>query len=231
MPADRSGGARKLPSGKWQLRYRDNEGKRHTGGAFPTKSAAMKHYRDVIEPDLDGRATVRGDVTLRELADTFLDRHAKIAKPATIDTLRWRLKRPLEDFGDVRLDELERMTDEIAGFAAKLPDRFRYPVISALRQVCAAGVRYGYMTTNPAKSAGREPDARAAGGSGLHARGARRDRGRNSIREERLRSGSPPRRGYGLRSGRSSNAEMSIALARVSRYAAPRRHARAVRFR
>lgn len=51
MPADRSGGARRLPSGKWQLRYRDNEGKRHTGGAFPTKSAAMKHYRDVIEPD------------------------------------------------------------------------------------------------------------------------------------------------------------------------------------
>ena len=42
-------------------------------------------------------------------------------------------------------------------FAAGLPERFRYSVMSALRQACEAGVRYGYMTRNPAKLAGANP--------------------------------------------------------------------------
>jgi integrase len=49
------------------------------------------------------------------------------------------------------------MTDELAGFAAKLPDRYRYSVVSALRQTLAAGVRYGYLTTNLAVLAGPNP--------------------------------------------------------------------------
>jgi integrase len=49
------------------------------------------------------------------------------------------------------------MTDELAGFAAKLPDRYAYSVMSALRQTCEAGVRYGYMGQNPAKLAGKNP--------------------------------------------------------------------------
>jgi hypothetical protein len=86
-----------------------------------------------------------------------LERHGKVAKPATIDTLRNRMKRPLDDYGDTPLVDLERMTDEIAAFSASLPERFRYSVMSALRQTCAAGIRYGYMTTNPAKLAGKNP--------------------------------------------------------------------------
>jgi integrase len=82
---------------------------------------------------------------------------SKIAKPATIATLRWRLKRPLDDYGDTLLVEFEHMTDEIAGFAASLPERFRYSVMAALRQTCEAGIRYGYMTRNPAKLAGPNP--------------------------------------------------------------------------
>jgi integrase len=49
------------------------------------------------------------------------------------------------------------MTDEVAGFASQLPERYRYAVVSALRQTCEAGVRYGYMTRNPAKLAGKNP--------------------------------------------------------------------------
>ena len=49
------------------------------------------------------------------------------------------------------------MTDEIAGFASPLPERYRYAVVSALRQTCEAGVRYGYMTRNPAKLSGKNP--------------------------------------------------------------------------
>jgi integrase len=156
MPAEARGHVRKLPSGKWQLRYYDSKGAHRSGGAFSTKSEAWAHYRDVVEPELHGRV-VRRDVTLSKLVDTFLDRHSKIANPRTIRTLRERLKRPLDDYGDTPLVELENMTDELAALAAGLPDRYRYSVMSALRQACEAGVRYGYMTKNPAKLAGANP--------------------------------------------------------------------------
>jgi integrase len=157
MPAEARGHVRKLPSGKWQLRYYDRKGVRHSGGAFPTKSEAWGHYRDVVELELSGRGGARRDVTLTELVDTFLERHGKVAKPATIKTLRWRMKRPLDEFGDTLLVDLEHMTDDLAGFAARQPERFRHAVMSALRQTCEAGVRYGYMTKNPAKLAGPNP--------------------------------------------------------------------------
>lgn len=155
MPAEARPRARRLPSGRWQLRY-TVDGQTRSGGAFQSKTDALNHYRDVVEPELRG-ALPRRDLTLRDLVDTYLERHGKIAQPTTIATLRWRMKRPLELYGDTVLADLERMTDEVAGFAAKLPGRFGYSVMSAFRQTCAAGVRYGYMTTNPAKLAGRNP--------------------------------------------------------------------------
>jgi integrase len=65
--------------------------------------------------------------------------------------------RSRETFGAVPLADLEGMTDEIAAFAASLPDRYRYSVVSALRQTLEAGVRYGYLTRIPAKLAGPNP--------------------------------------------------------------------------
>jgi hypothetical protein len=143
MPAEARGHVRKLPSGKWQLRYYDRDGRHRSGGAFTSKTEALKHYRDAIEPELRGRPAARRDVTLAELVDVFLERHGKLAKPATIDTLRWRLKRAVDHFGDVLLIDLENMTDDVAGFSSRLPERFRYSVMSALRQTCEAGVRTG----------------------------------------------------------------------------------------
>ena len=145
MPAEARARARKLPSGRWQLRY-TVDGQVRSGGAFNSRTEALNHYRDVIEPELDGSGPVRRDVTLQDLADTFLQRHGAIAKPVTVATLRARLVRPLDTFGTTRVVELERMADEIAGFAAALPERFRYSIMSAFRQTCAAGIRYGYMS-------------------------------------------------------------------------------------
>jgi integrase len=156
MPAEARGHVRKLPSGKWQLRYYAKGGHR-SGGAFASKTEALNHYRDVVEPELHGRSVARRDLTLSELVNVFLERHGKVAKPATIETLRWRLKRPLDDYGTTTLADLEHMTDELAAFASQLPERYRYPVMSSLRQACEAGVRYGYMTRNPAKLAGANP--------------------------------------------------------------------------
>lgn len=86
-------------------------------------------------------------MTLRELADTFLDRH--VAEPRTIKTLRHRLARPLERFGDTPLRELEGMGDEIAALEAALPPRFRYAVSSAFRQALRAAISYGYIDRSP----------------------------------------------------------------------------------
>lgn len=156
MPADARPRVRKLPSGKHQLRYVDREGRRRSGGAFPSRSTALRHFDDVVKPELDGRVA-RRDVTLQQLVDVYLERHGKVATPRTIRTLRERMRRPLDRFGDVPLDELEGMVDDVASFMTDLPDRFRHPVMLAFRQVCEAGVRYGHLTRNPAKLAGPNP--------------------------------------------------------------------------
>ena len=157
MPADAREQIRQLPSGKWQLRYYDRKGVRHSGGAFPSKSAARAHYRDVIEPGLNGKPVARRDLTYSDLVEVFLERHAIVAKPRTITELRWRLKQSEAKFGTVPLVELEGMADEIAGFAVTISERLRHPLMAAFRQALEAGVRYGYLTRNPAKLAGPNP--------------------------------------------------------------------------
>lgn len=155
MPAEARPTTRKLPSGKTQLLY-VTDGRRQAYGVYASKTEALRHFDKVVKPTLDG-TVARRDVTLRMLADTFLDRHAKIASDRTIRTLRCRLKPSLERFGDITLAQLEGMVDEVAGYAAQQPERYRYSVMSALRQTLEAGVRYGHMTRNPAKLAGKNP--------------------------------------------------------------------------
>jgi integrase len=157
MPPVQRGHVRRLPSGRWQLRYRDSEGEHQSGGVFKTKTAALDHYRDVIEPRLRGEPEPEPELTLRELVDLFLTRHAAIRSPRTVRGLRERLQRPLASYGDTTLAEFERMGGDLADFRATLPERFAHDVMRALRQVCAAGVRWGYMSQNPAVLAGANP--------------------------------------------------------------------------
>jgi integrase len=157
MPAIQRGHARKLPSGKWQLRYYDVDGTRKTGGAFPSKSAAMQHYRDAIEPRLNGAEPVP-ELTLSELVELYLERHAAVVRSRTISTLRERLVHATRAYGDVPLRELERMAGELATWQTTLPQRSRYGIVQALRQTLAAAVRWDYMSRNPAKLAGRNPE-------------------------------------------------------------------------
>jgi integrase len=166
MPPIQRGSVRRLPSGKVQLRYYDADGNRQSGGVFENRSAAFKYFRDVIEPRLNGVAhwfdggTNALCMTFAELVEVYLDRHAALRSPATIRTLRHRLARPLAAYGDVTLAELEGMAGDLADFRATLPKRFAHDVMRALRQTFAAGVRYGYMSTNPALAAGDNPAPR-----------------------------------------------------------------------
>jgi integrase len=156
MPAIQRGSTRKLASGKHQLRYYGNDGKRKTGGVFPSKSAAMQHYRYVIEPQLNG-AEPCADLTLSEFVDLYLERHAVIRRPRTISTLRERLRYATKAYGDVPLHELERMSADLADWQGTLPVGTRYGIMQAVRQMFAAAVQWDYMGRNPAKLAGRNP--------------------------------------------------------------------------
>lgn len=55
------------------------------------------------------------------------------------------------------LRDLEHMTDEIAAWQAKLPERAGHGIASALRQTLDAAVRWKRINSNPAKLAGRNP--------------------------------------------------------------------------
>ncbi|MEJ7788185.1 MAG: tyrosine-type recombinase/integrase [Solirubrobacteraceae bacterium] len=156
MPPTQRGQAYKIAPGRWGLRYYDASGERRRKSPFPTKSAALAHYREQIEPVLLGEPPARmPDLTLAALVELYLERHAASVRPRTIATLRERLGHATLAFGDVPLRDLERMTNEIAGWQAKLPPRIGYGRVQALRQTLAAAVRWGYMSRNPATLAGR----------------------------------------------------------------------------
>jgi hypothetical protein len=164
MPATQRGSAYRLGPNRWGLRFYDADGNRRRKSPFPSKSAALAHYRDVIEPQLRGEAAAREDLTLAEFIPVFLERHgASGVRPRTVSTLRDRLSRATDAFGGVRLRDLERMTNELAAWQARLPERSRYGITSALRQALEAAVRWEYADRNPAKAAGRnrQPAPRA----------------------------------------------------------------------
>jgi integrase len=159
MPQVQRGQAYKLGNGRWGLRYYDSDGCRRRKTPFPSKSAALQHYRDIVEPRLRGEPTPLPELTLTELVDLYLERHAANVRPRTIETLRERLAHALSaaafDYGTVRLRELQRMSGDLASWQAALPERSRYGIVQALRQTLEAAVRWGYMSSNPAKQAGR----------------------------------------------------------------------------
>jgi integrase len=155
MPPVQRGQAYKLGAGRWGLRYYDAAGMRRRKSPFPSKSAALQHYREVIEPQLRGEPAPMPDLTLAGLVDVYLERHAAGVRSRTIATLRERLAHAVRAFGDVPLRDLERMAGDIGSWQARLPERSRYGVVQALRQTLGAAVRWGYMSSNPATLAGR----------------------------------------------------------------------------
>jgi integrase len=163
MPATQRGQAYRLGPNRWGLRYYDATGTRRRKSPFPSRSAALAHYRDVIEPQLRGDPIPLPNLTLAEFVPLYLERHAASVRPRTIATLRQRLAYATAAFGRVPLRDLDRMAGELASWQVMLPERSRYGIVQALRQALEAAVRWGYMTRNPARLAGRnrQPGPRA----------------------------------------------------------------------
>ena len=157
MPQTQRGQAYRLGDGRWGLRYYDEGGKRRRVSPFPSKSAALKHFRDAIERQLRGEAAPLPDLTLSEFADLYLERHAAVVRGRTVKVLRDRLGYATRIYGELRLSELERMSGELAGWRARLSAGSRFGIMAALRQTLGAAVDWGYIGENPAKKAGKNP--------------------------------------------------------------------------
>jgi integrase len=155
MPATQRGQVDRIGPGRYRLRYYDRDGKRHAKQPFSSKSAAWAWFREHVEPELRGHPAPLPELTLSAFVTLYLERHAADVRARTIHTLTERLRHAEHRFGDMPLRELERMPDQIAAWRAQQPDGVRYGRTGALRQLLEAAVRWGYITRNPAKLAGR----------------------------------------------------------------------------
>jgi integrase len=162
MPPLQRGQAYRLGANRWGLRYYDVDGVRRRRSAFPSKSAALAHYRDVIEPLLRGELPSPPELTLAEFTELYLERHAVAVRGRTIAILRERLGYAIRAYGEVPLRDLERMSGELASWFATLSEGSRYGIVQSLRQCLQAAVRWDYIGRNPAKLAGpnRQPAPR-----------------------------------------------------------------------
>src|SRR5215208_417414 len=110
MPAKQRGPAYSLGATRGHLRRRAGTGRRHHRSPFRSKSAALAHYRNVVEPDLRGDSVPTPTLTVAELVPIYLERHGATVRPRTILTLRERLRYAVDAYGDVTLRDLERMS-------------------------------------------------------------------------------------------------------------------------
>src|SRR5579862_2031590 len=101
MPAIQRGQAYRLGPKRWGLRYYDADGLRRRKSPFPSRSAALAHYRDVIEPQLRGDPVALPELTFAEFVALYLERHAASVRPRTIVTLRERLPHAVRALGSV----------------------------------------------------------------------------------------------------------------------------------
>src|SRR5690348_15510846 len=98
MPATQRGQAIRLGPNRWALRWWDH-GHRRRKSPFRSKSAALAHFRDVIEPQLRGDPARRPDLTLSQFTPLFLERHKVNVRPKTIVASRERMRRAEQAFG------------------------------------------------------------------------------------------------------------------------------------
>jgi integrase len=150
------GTVRRLPSGRWQARYRDPGNGRLISGpqTFPTKANASL-WLSTVEADvargtyIDPRA---GDISLREYAEHWLDH--RILRPRTVELYQGLLDRYiLPRLGDVQLGKLTPIT--VRGWHARMARRGEPGPITVaksyrlLKTICSTAVADELIMRNP----------------------------------------------------------------------------------
>lgn len=159
MPRQTRGSVFRETKGTYGIRWPE-EGQRPQRGGFRTKSDARDWFDENVKPRLRSGGP-SAEITFATFTAVYLARWEPTISDRTARTLREWLAPVKDQFGSFTLGELEGAAEDIARWRAGLPseDR-RYKATRALRQVLAAAVRWGYLTRNPALSAGANPQPR-----------------------------------------------------------------------
>ena len=212
MPATQRGQAYRLGPNRWGLRYCDGAGKRRRKSPFPSKSAALAHYRDVIEPEL------RGETAAAPRADALRVRRSLPGAPRRRGEAAHDLDPAQAPPACNRAPSATCRCESLSGCPGRSP---------VGRRACPSGRATGSprrcarcsappcagssWRRNPAVLAGPQPPAAAAAGARVH-RATRSRRSPPSCRRCTRRCPcSPPRPGCAPRSGRRSSAATSTA--------------------
>jgi integrase len=157
MPAEQRGSVYTTSKG-FGIQWRDETGTRRRQAGFKSRSEARAWFQDVEKKRMRGEApALDRTVTFSAHVDRYLEAHAVGRDPVTIKTLKFRLKYAKAEFGEVPLDELERRAGEFAAWIGTLPAGSRYGIVQATRQALEAAVRWGFISRNPCKLAGSNP--------------------------------------------------------------------------
>ena len=130
--------------GSFSVRYYLG-GKRRRDGTFKTETAAKRHLREVLSAMDSG---LRGDLSLSALLARWLDVYD--AAPGTRARVTRQARIVENSLGGT---DVRKITPEmVATFRMGVSEGQRHQIHGLLRQVLDAAVRWGYATTNPAKS-------------------------------------------------------------------------------
>jgi integrase len=164
MSRRRFGNVRRLPSGRWQARYRTNDGRQHTAPeTFASKTAATRHLAQV-ETDLS-----RGQWSDPRLSRTTFAEWAARWEATTVNlrantqaAYRNLLRRYLlPTFGPMPLADLDAMA--VRAWLAKLKRdgvgaSTRAKSYRLLSRILATAIESGYLTRNPCTIRGAASD-------------------------------------------------------------------------
>ena len=104
MPAEQRGQVYATAKG-FGIRWYDERGARRRQAGFSSPSKARAWFRDVELQRMRG-GLENEPLTLREFSDRYLARYEADRAAVTVQTLKWRLVRSLDEFGDVELSNL-----------------------------------------------------------------------------------------------------------------------------
>jgi len=104
------GNVRRLPSGRWQARYRGPDGRMRAAPQTFGRKAEAERYLTLIEAQINrGEWTdpERAKITLADYADRWITERAGL-RPRTVELYRWLLRRHIRPWlGDVPLGKID----------------------------------------------------------------------------------------------------------------------------
>ena len=156
---DTRGSVFKSRTGGYGIRWPEG-GKRPQQTGFATKRDARRWFDDNVASRLRVGAP-DPSMTFDRFADLYVERHGATVSVRTKDTLADRLRPARERFGDWTLRDLEGAAADVAAWRAGLKDASRYRLTGRSARHSAQPCVGGYMRTNPAVEAGRNPQPRA----------------------------------------------------------------------